>query len=76
MKEGEEEMKQETIAMRTVSIGLRSVGVGFNSAEELVCNFVKNEGTAIISTQIKMSQEIAEQLARLIKMAISEKEFG
>ena len=43
-------MEKETIKVREVSVGMNSVAVGFNSAEELVCSFVKNEGTAIIST--------------------------
>ena len=51
------------------------MGVGFNEDNELILYFVKDEGTAVISTQIKLSPQIAEQTARLITMAINEKEF-
>ena len=68
-------METETVKLRTVTVRDRSVGVGFNEDNELILYFVKDEGTAVISTQIKLSPQIAEQTARLITMAINEKEF-
>jgi hypothetical protein len=68
-------MEQKTMEMKSVTIGMRKVLVGLSDENEVVCKFVKNEGTAIISTEIKLSPEIANQLSRLIRMVLSDKEM-